>query len=248
MKATRSVLRRAKAGLVGTAGLHNLTSREAWLESTLAALPAGQRILDAGAGECQYRRFCQHLDYTSQDFAQYKGSGDGAGIQTGQWDTSSIDIVADITDIPVESASFDAVMCIEVLEHVPDPTAAVRELVRVLRPGGTLVITAPFASLTHFAPYHFSTGFNRYFYERLLPELGCRIDDLSWNGNYFETVAQEVRRVDSVGRQYAQGGLSPVTKLASMILLRRLAAMSSGGAGSTELAAHGLHIRAVRDE
>lgn len=225
-----------------------MTTREAWLRRTLQDIPAGLRILDAGAGECQYRRFCDHLDYTSQDFAQYEGGHGHGGLQTGTWDNSKIDIVSDITDIPVESASFDAVMCVEVLEHVPDPRAAVKELVRVLRPGGTLVLTAPFNSLTHFAPYHYSTGFSRYFYEEILAAHGCDIVELAWNGNYFETLAQELRRLDSVGRDYAGQGMNLLEKIACAIILRRTSRMTSADTGSHELSAFGVHVRAVRRE
>jgi SAM-dependent methyltransferase len=45
--------------------------------------------------------------------------------------------------------SFDAVLCIEVVEHVADPFAATRELRRVLRPGGRLLLTTPFLSQYH---------------------------------------------------------------------------------------------------
>ena len=58
---------------------HNINerTRQTWLKKTLAALPAGTRILDAGAGELQNRQLCEHLDYVSQDFCQYKGIGGG---------------------------------------------------------------------------------------------------------------------------------------------------------------------------
>src|SRR6266853_6940043 len=60
----------------------NDENRQAWLTKTLAALPAGSRILDAGAGELRNRAMCGHLAYVSQDFCQYDGGGDGRGLQT----------------------------------------------------------------------------------------------------------------------------------------------------------------------
>jgi len=53
----------------------NEKTRQAWLKSTLATLPPGTRLLDAGAGELQNRKHCSHLTYVSQDFCQYKGGG-----------------------------------------------------------------------------------------------------------------------------------------------------------------------------
>ena len=66
----------------GAVGTQNLITREQWLEKTLKKIPAGHRILDAGAGELKYKKFCTHLDYISQDFGQYDGEGDQAGLQT----------------------------------------------------------------------------------------------------------------------------------------------------------------------
>jgi len=173
----------------------------------LTSIPPGQRILDAGAGELQYKRFCAHLDDVSQDFAQYDGGGDGTGLQTGTRDQSKLDIIGDIRHIPEPDVSFDVVMCIEVLEHLPYPVETLREFRRLLRPGGTLILTAPFCSLTHYAPYFYQTGYSRHFYEYWLQHPGFQIVDMQWNGNYFEYLAQELRRLPSVSAEYAARSL-----------------------------------------
>ncbi len=49
----------------------------------------------------------------------------------------------DLTDLELESESFDAVLSLETLEHCPDPFRFVGELHRVLRPGGELVLSCP---------------------------------------------------------------------------------------------------------
>lgn len=178
----------------------NENNRQAWLNKTLTALPAGARILDAGAGELKNREHCQHLHYVSQDFCQYTGGGGDEGLQTGQWDTSRIDLVSDITVIPEPDASFDAILCSEVLEHVPEPTHVLDEFVRLLKPSGKMILTAPFASLVHMAPYHYCSGFSRFWYEHHLGKRGFNIEELSANGDWFACLEQELTRLGSMER------------------------------------------------
>jgi ubiquinone/menaquinone biosynthesis C-methylase UbiE len=183
-------------------GHDNLSNRQKWVEKTLKNLPENLSLIDVGAGECQYKIFCDHLIYTSQDFNQYSGIGNNIGFQTGQWDVSQIDIVSDITKIPVNNCQFDVVLCTEVLEHVPDPVASIEEMNRILKPNGLLIITAPFCSLTHFAPFHYCDGFNQYFYEYHLGRLGYEIVELTPNGNYFSYLSQELIRLPKVIEDY----------------------------------------------
>jgi 2-polyprenyl-3-methyl-5-hydroxy-6-metoxy-1,4-benzoquinol methylase len=51
--------------------------------------------------------------------------------------------IADITKLPFADASFDCVICSEVLEHIPDHEKAMKELDRILKPQGTLVVSVP---------------------------------------------------------------------------------------------------------
>ncbi len=81
---------------------------------------------------------------------------------------AAIDYVCDITQIPVEPATFDVVLCTEVLEHHPEPINVVAELARVLKPGGVLLLTAPLGSGIHQEPYHFYGGYTPFWYRRFL--------------------------------------------------------------------------------
>lgn len=225
-------------------GTHNEATRVAWVEKVLSEIPSGSRILDAGAGEQQFRKFCSHLNYVSQDFAQYDGKGDSAGLQTEKWDYEKLDIVSDIMDIPEPDESFDAVMCTEVLEHLPNPLEALKEFSRLLRSNGQLIITAPFCSLTHFAPYHFYTGYNRYFYEYFLPAHGFEIVEIQPNGNFFEYLAQEIHRLPSVADRYTKDRPRSLELLAMRVILRMLKRFTRKDTGSSELLCHGYHLLA----
>lgn len=227
------------------AGTTNESTRIKWIEDTLGKIPAGLTILDAGAGECPFKSSCAHLNYISQDFAQYEGTGN-VGLQTGKWDNSKIDIVSDITDIPLESNSIDAVLCSEVLEHVPNPVLALEEMVRLLKPQGFLILTAPFASLTHFAPYHFSTGFSRFFYETHLTNNGFEILDMQFNGNYFELLAQEHRRLGKISSKYSGTKLNYLERKVFNLTIRILDKLSRRDTGSSELLCFGIHVFAQK--
>lgn len=227
-------------------GTTNKSSRDKWLKKTLSEIPKGMKILDAGAGELRYKHFCSHLNYVSQDFGKYDGTGSGDGLHPGKWDNSKIDIISDITKIPEPDGSFDAVMCIEVFEHLRDPIRALRELTRLLKPGGHLILTAPFCALTHFSPYFFITGYSRYFYDHWLKEMGYAIEDIFTNGNYFEYLAQELRRLPAISVQYCDKKLTEIDQKSIDKILDILSSLSAKDTGSEELLSYGLCIKALK--
>lgn len=223
----------------------NELPRIVWVRTELQSLPRGIRLLDAGAGEQQYKKFCQHLHYVSQDFGQYNGKGDQRGLQTGSWSYSGIDIVSDITDIPEPDASFDAILCTEVFEHIPDPLRALDEFRRILKPGGTLILTAPFASLVHFAPYYFSSGFSRYWYEHHLTQRGFELVKLEANGDWYDLLSQEIARLPSMLARRSRlisVIFLPVSLL--MLIVVRISGLIGKRVPSTDVAVLGYHCLA----
>jgi SAM-dependent methyltransferase len=224
--------------------------RQRWIEAALKNRPDGSSVLDVGAGECANRVHARHLDYTSQDIAQYDGAGDGAGLQTGQFDFSQIDIVCDLLDIP-EDRKFDTILFIEVLEHVPDPAAALSKLGRLLNEGGELILTAPFCSLTHFSPHFYCTGFSRYFYETHLEKAGLEIVEMTANGNYFDWLSHETGRVPRLHKRYTNrriGLLGRGLLWLTRAYLRHISGLENASAAesSSELLTNGYLVRATR--
>jgi len=176
------------------------SARNAWVIKQILKIPKGKSILDIGAGEMPYKSFCKDLKYKSQDFGKYSGEKVKSGIKSGKYDTKSVDLISDITDIPVKDNSFDYVLCTEVFEHIPDPLGALKEISRINKEG--LILTAPFASLTHFYPYFFYTGFSEQFYKIHLPKFGYKIKEIYSYGNYFDLLGMELMRLPIVVMDY----------------------------------------------
>ena len=226
-------------------GKDNEANRNGWIQSTLEMLPPGLRILDVGAGEKPFLKYCSHLDYVSQDFGKYDPNAIDSGLQVNNWKYGELDIISDIASIPVPDNSFEAILCTEVLEHVINPKEAIAEFSRILKSGGYLIITTPFCSLTHFAPYHYYSGYSRYFYENVLKDNYYNIEITS-NGNYFEYLAQELNRLEFVGKKYSNIEMTKNEKKKLQGLNVLLEKLSHQDSGSDQLLCYGYFILARR--
>jgi SAM-dependent methyltransferase len=182
----------------------NQTERDLWVAEQAAAVPAGSRVLDVGAGSCRYRDLFHHCEYQTQDFARLPPAELGIGLAYGR-----IDYVSDILAIPVLDGSFDVVLCTEVLEHVPEPILAVREFARILRPGGRLLLTTPLGSGLHQEPYHFYGGYTPYWFDKHLREAGFSQLTIQANGGFFKHYGQESQRLACFSTRVGLKGLAP---------------------------------------
>jgi SAM-dependent methyltransferase len=108
-----------------------------------------KHILDAGCGNGRYARFLlRQADpdarLTACDFSQQMLRRARSRVASGRVSFTA----ADLTRLPYADASFDAVTCGWVLEHLPDPRPGLTELARVLRPGGKLLLMCTEDTLT----------------------------------------------------------------------------------------------------
>ena len=149
---------------------YNRMRRDRWLTKQANKIPKGSKVLDIGAGGCPHREKFNHCKYFTQDFTQLSD----LQIQN-QEGYGRIDFVSDILEIPVPDKSYDAILCTEVIEHIPDPISAIQEMSRILKPGGVLLITAPLQAGLHQEPYHFYGGYTKYWYKKFLTEIILKI-------------------------------------------------------------------------
>jgi SAM-dependent methyltransferase len=102
------------------------------------------RVLDVGCGRKPYRHLVPAADYV------------GLELDTPELrELGAADLYYAGGHFPVPDASFDAVICSQVLEHIFTPAEFLREIHRVLRPGGRLLLTTPFVWDEHSQPWDF---------------------------------------------------------------------------------------------
>lgn len=136
-------------------------------------------IMDFGCGSKPYRALFEVDEYIGVDF-----HGEGHSH-----DNESIDVFYDGLTLPFEANRFDGVFTSEVFEHVFNLEHMVKELHRVLKPGGKMLITCPFAICEHEAPNDFAR-YTSYGIKDLLERNGFRVLAFEKSGTAIETICQ----------------------------------------------------------
>jgi SAM-dependent methyltransferase len=169
-----------------------------------AALPAGVRMLDAGAGEGQYAHYFVRQRYCGVDLAV----GDAG------WDYTDLDVLADLTALPFRDGVFHAAINVVTLEHLCEPARALAEIGRTIEPGGRLLIAAPHEWEVHQAPHDYFR-YTRYGLQYLLERAGFEAVEIHPAGGYFRLVARRLLN----GLQFFTGGVRWLGFLPAAILL-----------------------------
>jgi SAM-dependent methyltransferase len=148
-----------------------------------AACAPRSRVADVGAGEAPYAELFDHVDYVTVDWSQSPHSH-----------ATPPSLTASIESLPVQDGAFDAVLLTQVLEHVPDPVSALRELHRVLVPGGLVYVTVPLAWELHELPHDYYR-YTEPGLRHVLNAAGFEVVELEARGDCFTTLAQLMRNV-----------------------------------------------------
>jgi SAM-dependent methyltransferase len=125
---------------------HNVWALRRYVRRVSKMVGENKSIVDIGAGECQYRPFFSHAKYVSTDWC---GTTDHHQYSAG------IDFICSADNLPFDNATFDYVLCTQVLEHVTKPIDSFREISRILKPDGLLFLTVPQTWEEHEQPYDF---------------------------------------------------------------------------------------------
>jgi len=105
-----------------------------------------------------------------------------------------LDVGADIRFLPLSDNSVDALLCVEVIEHVPDTSDLFAEMFRVLRPGGMGLVTSPLCYGEHMQPYDFQR-YTRYALQSRFRSAGFEVVDIQPRGGMFTLLGYLLARV-----------------------------------------------------
>ncbi|MDH3591887.1 MAG: class I SAM-dependent methyltransferase [Planctomycetota bacterium] len=158
--------------------------REGFLTQHFEACGARERLLDLGCATKPFRPL----------YARYARESVGIDVPISPHARSAVDVFADGLALPFQDAAFDAVLCTEVMEHVPEPGRLLGEIRRVLRSGGVAFLTTPFMVPEHEAPHDFYR-YTRYGLRYLAERADLEVVELEPFAGVFGTLLSGLAQV-----------------------------------------------------
>jgi SAM-dependent methyltransferase len=144
-------------------------------------LPSGGCLLDVGCGSQPYKQSVERagLRYVGIDWPESIHCAQSSVIE---WDLTK-------TPWPFPDGAFDAILCTEVIEHLPNPRRAMEECARVCRAGSLILLTAPLTWPEHEIPHDYYR-FTRHGLRVLLEGAGFSIQEIAPRGGWPIVIAQ----------------------------------------------------------
>jgi SAM-dependent methyltransferase len=143
-------------------------------------LPSGSLVLDLGGNKIRKRG--------QFDIERYDLRVVYANLSTAK----RPDVETDAAHVPFEDGCFDAVICSELLEHMPDPPSVLREAYRVLKPAGCILISVPFLVQVHADPLDYGR-YTAYYWETNMKQVGFRNIQSEQQGFFFSVLVEMLR-------------------------------------------------------
>ena len=137
------------------------------------------KMMDFGCGSKPYRSFFSVNEYIGVD---YENEGH-------PHHNEQIDVFYDGKSLPFADEEFESVLCSEVFEHVFNLDDILKEINRVMKPGGKMIVTCPFVWNEHEVPYDYAR-YTRFALKSLLEKNGFEIIEYSKAGNFITAVTQ----------------------------------------------------------
>jgi len=153
------------------------TLREEFISKSFSASGKKERLLDLGCGVKPFLSVYRNYSETSV----------GIDVAHTPHGTSKVDVIYDGKKIPFPDSEFDYVLCTEVMEHVPEPKDFLKEIYRVLKPGGVLIMTIPFMVPLHEDPYDFYR-YTKYGLKHLIESSGYTSHHIQPFSEYFGVI------------------------------------------------------------
>lgn len=131
-------------------------------------------VLDVGAGHySRYEKFFKVQKYIKMDINH----------------SEHVDIVGSVDNIPMSDSSLDSIICTQVFEHIKYPEKSAKELYRVLKKGGHVLLTVPQLNELHEEPHDYFR-YTKYGLKSLFEDAGFKVIEMDQRGGFFSSIAQ----------------------------------------------------------